>query len=109
MAAIELPAALPLAPTPPDALFLHHTLQQRFRVEVRLSRPRFSLSTAAGERERGGKTAMYLAGAGVLPGGQAVGAHQRAVVQQPGGLPRAGGSSACTHPGGCVQELREHE
>jgi hypothetical protein len=31
------------------------------------------------------------------------------VVQQPGGLPRAGGSSACTHPGGCVQELREHE
>ncbi len=51
MAAIELPAALPLAPMPPDALFLHHTLQQRFRVEVRLSRPRSVMSAAAGVGE----------------------------------------------------------
>lgn len=35
MAAVELPASLPLAATVADALFLHELLQARFKVEVR--------------------------------------------------------------------------
>ena len=35
MAAVELPASLPLAATVADALYLHEVLQTRFKIEVR--------------------------------------------------------------------------
>ena len=39
MAAVELPASLPLSPSPANALCLQHVLRERFRIEASLQHP----------------------------------------------------------------------
>ena len=39
MAAVELPADLPLSASPADAIHLQHVLRERFRIEASLQRP----------------------------------------------------------------------